>query len=108
MTQKQALLTRVLGSEKGVYIERNVGYLYDSSEDKSFTNYWTSIRDVSGEPIGVIGMQFDNEMYYDLIPKPVIEEPYSLSLVNLYDADLRTVWHWGCTDCTQDYDQAIV
>ena len=45
-------------------------------------------------------------MYFDLIPKPVIEEPYSLSLINLYDSELKTVWHWGCTDCTQDHDQA--
>lgn len=41
------------------------------------------------------------------MPRPVLEEPYSLSFINLYDNELRTIWKWGCDDCAQDYDRAM-
>lgn len=36
------------------------------------------------------------------MPQPVLEEPYSLSFINLYDSQLNSIWTWGCTDCPQD------
>lgn len=111
MAQKKALLEKVLASDKGTYIERNVPYMYQgakpASSDQSFTNYWMSIENDQGDVVGLIGMQFANKLYLDLIPTPVVEEPYSLSLINLYDSDFQTIWHWGCDECPQNYATAI-
>ncbi len=65
-----------------------------------------AVKDNTGTEIGIIGLQFDIQEYIKLIPSPVIEEPYSLSFINLYDKNLNTIWHWGCDDCLQDYTTA--
>jgi len=49
----------VAASSKGLYIERNVTYLFDPTEPKKFTNYWVEIKDLDDRMIGVIGIQFD-------------------------------------------------
>ena len=57
----------------------------------------------------MIGLQVRIEEYQQLIPEAVIEEPYTLSLIMLYDRNLKRVWQWGCKggDCEkQDIVQA--
>ena len=41
------------------------------------------------------------------MPTPVIEEPFGLSMINLYDSNLKTIWSRGCTDCEQDRIKAV-
>ena len=76
----------MLASNLGVYIERNVPSMYEPDQSLRFTNYWMAIYDNdTKEAIGTIGYQVELEMYERLIPSPVIEEPYSLSMINLYN-----------------------
>lgn len=45
-------------------------------------------------------------MYKLLIPEAVIEPPYKLSMITLYDSKLNLLWDWGCKkddDC-EEYD----
>ena len=48
-----------------------------------------AVKDNTGAEIGIIGLQFDIQEYIKLIPSPVIEEPYSLSFINLYDKNFE-------------------
>ena len=98
----------MLASDKGVYIERNVPNFYETDATKRFTNYWMAINEggTTDEPIGVIGYQVELAMYERLIPSPVIEEPYSLSLINLYNKDLEPIWSWNCPDCDDEITRA--
>ena len=59
------------------------------------------LKDENGYPVGVIGMQVKMSEYMQLIPEAVIEEPYTLSLIMLYDKNLNRMWQWGCdgSDC---------
>ena len=77
-------------------------YIYGTDESKLYTNYWKPLLNEVGQTIGLIGLQVDITNYEKLIPEPVIEEPYSLSFINLYNSNLETIWQWGCTDCDQD------
>jgi len=79
------------------YIERNVMNQYDLEDTKKYTNYWMALTDDQNEMIGVLGLQVDIKSYNELIPNPVIEMPYSLSFINLYDRDFNSIWWWGCT-----------
>ena len=36
--------------------------------------------------------------YIKLVPKPVLEEPYNLSMISLYDASFREIWYHGEPD----------
>ena len=78
----------------------------NTGQAKLFTNYWVAIQDVDGNPLGIIGLQFETNEYIKLIPFTVLEEPYNLSFINLYDKQMNTIWHWGCNDCLQDYTTA--
>ena len=40
-------MEKVLASEKGIYVERNGGYMYDSSDRAVYTNYWMLLEDDS-------------------------------------------------------------
>lgn len=66
------------------------------------------IQDADGKYTGVIGMQFDKNDYFDLIPSAVFEKKYSVSMIVLYDKDLNLIWSFGCTDksCAQDITKA--
>ena len=35
-------------------------------------------------------------MYNLLIPEAMIEPPYGLSMITLYDSKLNLLWDWGC------------
>ena len=78
----------------------------NTGKAKLFTNYWVPIHDTNGNALGLIGLQFETLEYEKLIPYTVIEEPYNLSFINLYDKSLNTIWHWGCNDCLQEYSIA--
>ena len=57
--------------------------------------------------LGVIGMQVKMDDYNQLIPEAVIEEPYTLSLIMLYNKNLERMWRMDCrgSDCDkQDID----
>ena len=47
---------------------------------------------------GLIGIQFDMNLYIELVPKPVLEEPYPLSMISLYNQDFEEVWFYGQDD----------
>ena len=108
--RKQELWRKVDQSAKKIYIERNVPNLFFPSEieestgqPRLFTNYWVQINDINGNALGLIGLQFETKEYIKIIPFTVLEEPYNLSFINLYDKQMKTIWHWGCDDCLQDY-----
>ena len=96
-------------SSSGLVIERNVPYLYEPDNDERYTNYWMLLKDENERDIGVIGMQVKTSIYTELIPDTVIESPYELSMILLYDRNLNLIWDWGCkdSDCEgQDIDNA--
>ena len=67
------------------------------------------MKNFEGEVWGVIGIQVKMDAYDRLIPSPVIEEPYQLSLISLYDHEFNRIWEWGCRgdDCqSQDIEKA--
>jgi len=66
------------------------------------------IQDADGKYTGVIGMQFEKNDYFDLIPSAVFEKKYSVSMIVLYDKDLNLIWSFGCTHkaCAQDITKA--
>lgn len=100
------LLRKVVTSDKGIYIERKVPYIFDPNTlfldgEGRYTFYWMALNDHHGKVVGVIGMQVDMSVYDRLIPSAVIEDPYSLSLISLYDKSMKRIWDWGCRgdDC---------
>ena len=47
--------------------------------------------------------------YIKLVPKPVLEEPYELSMISLYDANFNEIWyHEDINSPNQDHDKAQV
>lgn len=95
-------------------VERNVRNQYDLSDTNKYTNYWIALVDDKEEMVGMLGIQVNIKSYGELIPSLVIEEPYSVSFINLYDRDLNTIWWWGCSseedeylneDCDKDYNK---
>ena len=84
-------------------MERNVDNPYDQSDDSKYTSYWKAIENDQGETIGVIGMQLAMASYSELIPASALEEPYSLSLIALYDKNLEPIWWWGCAEESNTY-----
>ena len=56
--KKEEILNKVKARREvnGVFIERNVGYLYDTNSEMRFTNYWMLLKDAKGLTIGVIGI----------------------------------------------------
>ena len=97
-------------SPTGVHIERNQkGFFYIADDENYYTNYWMQLLDSDGTILGVIGMQVKMEDYNQLIPEAVIEEPYTLSLIMLYNKNLERMWQMECrgSDCDkQDINQA--
>lgn len=95
---KRDLFTKMSFNTTQPYIERNVMNQYNLEDTKRYTNYWMALTDDQNEMIGVLGLQVDIKSYNELVPNPVIEMPYSLSFINLYDRDFNSIWWWGCTD----------
>ena len=104
------LKLKVQESPTGVHIERNQkGFFYIADDETYYTNYWMQLLDSDGTILGVIGMQVKMEDYNQLIPEAVIEEPYTLSLIMLYNKNLERMWQMECrgSDCDkQDINQA--
>jgi hypothetical protein len=96
--KKQQILNTVLSTSNKLYIERNVKYLFDDESETGFTNYWMPIQDTNNRNIGVIGMQFDMNDYFELIPSAVLEKNYPISMIGLYDNEMKQIWNFGCTD----------
>jgi len=51
------------------------------------------------------------DMYDRIIPNAVIEPPYQLSMINLYNNELQRIWQYGCkgSECDgQDIDKAAI
>ena len=88
----------MLSTSNKLYIERNVKYLFDDESETGFTNYWMPIQDTNNRNIGVIGMQFDMNDYFELIPSAVLEKNYPISMIGLYDNEMKQIWNFGCTD----------
>ena len=70
--------------------------MFDPEDISRYTNYWMQLKDHEGNFVGVIGIQLSMSEYDRLIPPAVIENPYSLSLISLYDKNLERIWEWGC------------
>ena len=81
--------------------ELNEGLLgvYWTSENK-LTNYWIAIRDPDNKDktIGLMGLQFDESLYKDLVPSATTELPYQLAMVSLYAADGSRIWYYSDED----------
>ena len=43
---------------KGIFIERKVKDLFNTADDKDYTNYWIAFKDINGSSVA-IGMQLD-------------------------------------------------
>lgn len=56
------------------------------------------IEDADSNYTGVIGMQFDKDDYFNLIPSAVFEKKYPVSMIVLYDIDMNLIWSFGCTE----------
>ena len=73
--------------------------MFDKSDQSRYTNYWMLLKDSSGAVNGVIGMQVDITNVYDsLIPTALMEAPYMLSYIALYNKEVQRFWDWGCRD----------
>ena len=84
-----------------MYIERNQPYIFDLDEKREgslYTNYWVGIRSQDNSIEGLIGIQFDMVQYIQLVPRSVLEEPYPVSMISLYDQDFREIWYYGQDD----------
>ena len=84
-----------------MYIERNEPYSFGLDEKREgslYTNYWIGIRSQDNSIEGLIGIQFDMEQYKQLVPKTVLEEPYPVSMISLYDQDFEEIWYYGQDD----------
>lgn len=47
--------------------------------------------------------------YIELVPRPVLEAPYQLSMISLYDADFNEIWyHEQANNEFQEHDKAQV
>lgn len=46
--EKEEILNKVKSRPNEVFIERNVGYLYDLNSEMRFTNYWMLLKDAKG------------------------------------------------------------
>ena len=72
-------------------------------DSKKYTRYWKALEDENGATFGVIGIQVDIASYEKLIPLSVIEEPYSVSFIGLYDVNFNPIWGWGCSENESKY-----
>ena len=75
----------------GHYIERNGGSYFSSEEsdvpwNEKYLTFWTK------HEVGVIGIQLRHSDYENLLPSPVLEEPYPLSFITLFDKDWNLLW----------------
>ena len=100
---KEELFQKIEKKKHKLLLERNMNNPYDQTDKKKYTNYWKAIVDDVGETIGVIGIQVKIASYSELIPSNIIEEPYSISFINLYNKELETIWWWGCSNEPDEY-----
>ena len=77
----------------GYYIERSADDLFNFVKPNrnepwsdKFVTFWTSHKD------GVIGIQLRHSDYDNLLPSPVLEEPYALSFITVFDTNWQLVW----------------
>ena len=98
---KQEILKKIEENDNNMYIERNQPCIFDLDEKREgslYTNYWVGIRSQDNSIEGLIGIQFDMKKYIQLVPRSVLEEPYPLSMISLYDQDHREIWYYGQDD----------
>lgn len=94
-------------SDNHIYIERGVPYIFQTSSDDAesaplYTNYWIGVKDVLGHVDTIIGLQFEQSDYFKLVPKPVLEQPYQVSMISLYDSEFNEVWSYGADSVESD------
>ena len=74
-------------------IERNAeNYFTQTSETGKFTTFWAPIKQYNSTVIGAIGLQLSQDEYYRLLPKSVIEKPYELSFMSVWDTNNNLIW----------------
>ena len=42
----------------------------------------------------LIGIQLDMKEYQHLVPMAILDAPYQLSMISLYDADFNEIWNY--------------
>ena len=92
------------------YIERDAGDFFGSVDSRErFSTYWATIRDGNSAKVGAIGLQLSQDKFYDLLPSTVLEEPYQLSFITIFEhnkdqsKDKKMIWSYYQTS---DMDQA--
>ena len=76
-----------LGTEK-VLIERHVRNIYDTQDGTYYTNYWIELeRDWRNNVVGLLGLQVSMKAYDRLIPPAVLEDPFGISMLKLYNKE---------------------
>lgn len=81
-----------MDSEKGYFIDRTTsGYfenfkVAEGSWDQKYMTYWTK------HDRGLIGLQLSHSDYDNLLPSSVLEKPYSLSFITVFDKDWNLIW----------------
>lgn len=88
-----------MGSDK-YYISRdNKDYFSQADEDR-YTTYWAALRGKNEEKVGAIGLQLSQSSFYDLLPSTVLEEPYQLAFISIFESnsdptqDKSMVWSY--------------
>lgn len=80
---------------ESIYIERNKRYLYgDENDSREYTTYWVPMMSRKGSFLGAIGIQILETEFQKLIPSAVLEEPYQVSFVAVYDKDKQLSWSY--------------
>lgn len=80
---------------ESIYIERNQRYLYGEAEDtREYTTYWVPMVNRKGSFQGALGIQILETEFQKLIPSAVLEEPYQVSFVAVYDRKKNLLWSY--------------
>ena len=81
-----------MDSEKGYFIDRTTSGYFENNQnaegswDQKYMTYWTK------HDRGLIGLQLSHSDYHNLLPSSVLEKPYSLSFITVFDKDWNLIW----------------
>ena len=95
-----------MDSPQGYFIDRTTsGYFPnarspDGPWDHKYMTYWTK------HDRGLIGLQLSHSDYDNLLPSSVLEEPYSLSFITVFDKDWNLIWDRSEKIDAADYAEA--
>ena len=104
--KSQPFWREAMDSPQGYFIDRTTsGYFPDARSpdgpwDHKYMTYWTK------HDRGLIGLQLSHSDYDNLLPSSVLEEPYSLSFITVFDKDWNLIWDRSEKIDAADYAEA--